>query len=109
MQYYVKIFNQSTNELIGYYKQTGKNCISKLMNGIKYFNTIEEALDIAMELDEGFARDKDKHYYTAHAVVFGDSSKKAPTEVKKSKIEKEEELKNELYTFIRQNSCKNDE
>lgn len=106
MRYYIKIFNKMSNELIGYYKETGKTCISKLMNGIKYFDDKEGALYIAEGIDEGFVRDKDGHYYTAHAIVFGDAGKETPQEVKKSKIEKEEELKNELDTFIRKNSSK---
>ena len=105
MQYYIKIFNTNTNELIGYYKETGKTCISKLMNGIKYFDNVNDALEKALDMDEGFVRDRDKHYYTAHAVVFGDSSRKTPLEVKKSKKEKEEELQNEINAFIRKNSC----
>lgn len=111
MQYYIKIFNKSTDELIGYYKETGKTCISKLMNGIKYFSPeeLDEAQYIVDGLDEGFVRDKDGHYYTAHAIIFGDSSKDAPQEVKKTKQEKEEELKDELDAFIRKNSCKTTE
>lgn len=106
MQYYIKIFNKKTDELVGYYKETGKTCISKLMNGIKYFDTLEEAFAISDDLDEGFLRDKDGHYYTAHATIYGDSAKQTPQEPKKSKLEKEEELQDELDTFIRKNSSK---
>ena len=75
------------------------------MNGIKYFDNVNDALEKALDMDEGFVRDRDKHYYTAHAVVFGDSSRKPPLEVKKSKKEKEEELQDEINAFIRKNSC----
>lgn len=107
MQYYIKIFNKTTHELVGYYKETGRNCISKLMNGIKYFNDYESALSIVRDIDEGFVRDKDKHYYTAHAVVYGDSKKQPPKQVYKTKQEKEGELEDALNTFIRKNSNKN--
>lgn len=106
MQYYIKIFNKSTNDLIGYYKTTGKNCITRLPNGMKYFDSLDEALDVCMDLDEGFVRDKDKHYYTAHAIVYGDANKQSPREPRKSRYEKEEELKNALDAFIRKNSSK---
>lgn len=106
MQYYIKIFNKNTGELVGYYKETGKNCISKMMNGIKYFNDYKDALRISDGMDEGFVRDKDRKYYTAHSVVYGDASRRAPEEIKKSKKEKEEELKDELEAFIRKNSSR---
>ena len=106
MQYYIKIFNQNTDNFVGYYKETGRNCISKMMNGMKYFNSIEEALLISNELDDGFVRDKDGKYYTAFCSIYGDSTRMVPKEIRKSKQEKEEELKNELDTFIRQNSDK---
>ena len=106
MQYYIKIFNKTTGELVGYYKETGKNCISKMMNGIKYFDSYKEALRISDGMDEGFVRDKDKKYYIAHSIVYGDASRKRPDEIVKSKIEKEEELKNELEAFIRKNSSR---
>lgn len=103
MQYYIKIFNKNTSELVGYYKETGKNCISKLQNGIKYWDDYSEALEIANSLDEGFVRDKDKHYYTAFVVVYGDSTKDSHKEKTKTRQEKEEELKDALDTFIRKN------
>ena len=106
MQYYVKIFNKNTNELVGYYKETGKNCISKLPNGIKYWDTAKEALEVAETLDNGFVRDKDRHYYTAFVVVCGDSTKDCHKERVKTKQEKEEELKDALNTFIRKNSSR---
>lgn len=106
MQYYIKIFNKNTSELVGYYKETGKNCVSRLQNGIKYWNDYEQALEIAKDLDEGFLRDKDNHYYTAHVVVYGDNEKQPPLEARKTKKEKEEELEDALNTFIRKNSSK---
>ena len=106
MQYYIKIFNKATNELVGFYKETGRNCISKLMNGIKFFNDYESALEKAMDIDEGFLRDKDGHYYTAHCIVYGDSTRQPPKEVRKTRLEREEELQDALDTFIRKNSCK---
>lgn len=106
MRYYIKIFNQNTHELVGYYKETGRNCISKLINGIKYFDDKNTALSVCNDLDRGFLRDKDKHYYTAFACVYGDNTKQPPKEVYKSRAEKEGELENELSTFIRKNSSK---
>lgn len=107
MQYYVKIFNKETGELVGYYKETGISCISKMMKGMKYFNDIESAFAVAQELDEGFIRDKDGHYYTSHVVVYGDSTREVPKNVYKNNIEKEEEVQDALKTFIRKNSNKN--
>ena len=104
MLYYVKIFNLKTDKLVGYYKETGKNNITSMMNGMKLFDNLEDALIIANEIDGGFLRDKDHHYYTAYCSVFGDKSKQPPKEVKKSKQEKEEELQDALETFIRKNS-----
>lgn len=107
MQYYVKIFNTNTNELVGYYKETGRNCISTMMNGMKYFNSLEKAIEVCKELDDGFIRDKDKHYYTAFACVYGDVSKQPTNDSKqKSNLEKKEELEDELKTLIRKNSSK---
>lgn len=107
MRYYIKIFNAENGNLVGFYKQTGKSCISKLMNGIKYFDNIDEALDIAFELDDGFLRDKDKHYYRAFTCVYGDHTKERPKVIYKTKQEKESELADELETFIRKNSSRN--
>ena len=104
MQYYIKFFNKTTNELVGYYKETGKNCISKIPKGIKLFNNVEDAIAIAQSLDEGFIRDADKHYYTAMTCVYGDHTKQPPKEEYKTKQQKEEELKDELEAFIRKNS-----
>lgn len=71
MQYFLKIYNTSTNELVGYYKDSNKGCISKIPNGMKYFNNKQQAINIMKELDTGFVRDKDKHYYKAQVVIFG--------------------------------------
>lgn len=109
MQYYIKIYNSNTNSFVGYYKETGKNCISKMIKGAKYFNDYESALTVAEELDDAFVRDSDGHYYTSFAIVYGDSTKEVPKEIRKSQQEREEELKDALNTFIRQNSSKIEE
>lgn len=75
-----------------------------MMNGMKLFNNKEDAIAVARSLDDGFIRDKDKKYYTAHVVVYGDNSKEPPKEEIKSRQEKEEELEDALETFIRKNS-----
>lgn len=103
MQYYIKVYNKTNNNLVGYYKETGKNCLSTMMNGIKFFNDADEALKVAEMLDEGFIRDKDKHYYSSHAIVYGDATRQPPKEIKKSRKEKEDELDDALDTFIRKN------
>lgn len=104
LQYYIKVFNANNHTLVGYYKETGKNCISKMLNGIKYFNTYESANQVALDLNGGFIRDVDKHYYRPYAVVCGDGSR-APKESDYRNIrEKEEIRKDELTAIIRQNS-----
>lgn len=105
MQYYIKFFNLKTGELVGYYKETGHNCVSSMMNGIKYFNDLDKAKLIADELDYGFLRDKDKHYYTAMTVVYGDSSRQC-ADIKKTDLQVKEELEDELEALIRKNSSK---
>jgi len=108
MQYYVKIFNKATGELVGYYKETGLNCITKLPKGMKYFNTIEEALCRAIEIDEGFIRDKDGKYYTGHAVVMGDHTREPKKSIYRNSTQQEgDEYENAITTFIRQNSGRN--
>lgn len=102
MQYYIKFFNTKTNELVGYYKETGSNRISKLMNGIKFFNTEEEAYNILQGVDDGFIRDKDGHYYTAHAIIYGDSKRQPVKKLYKSKQEREEEMRNAIQSYLRQ-------
>lgn len=91
-------------DLVGFYKQTGKSCVSKLMNGIKYFDDIEQAKSVAFELNDGFLRDKDRHYYKAFTSIYGDHTKETPKIVYKTRQEKESELQDELETFIRKNS-----
>lgn len=103
MRYYIKIFNTNTGDFVGYYKETGKTCISRLLNGIKYFDTVDSALIKLETLDNGFIRDKDKHYYNSFAMIYGDSTK----EPKKTNNYDKEELDNELETFIRKNRSKN--
>lgn len=108
MQYYVKIFNKATGELVGYYKETGLNCITKLPKGMKYFNTVEEALARAIEMDEGFIRDKDGKYYTGHAVVCGDHTREPKKSIYRNSTQQEgDEYENAITTFIRQNSGRN--
>lgn len=104
MQYYIKIFNRQMGQLVGYYKETGRNCISKLKNGIKYYNNWEEAMEQANELDGGSVRDADKHYYTAVTVVYGDSTRQPYKTDNKNKSRSEEEIKDELTAIIRKNS-----
>ena len=107
MQYLVKIYNSKTNDFVGYYKEVGKNCITSLPKGAKLFTEKQKALEVMNELDSGFLRDKDKHWYTAFCSVYGDSTKEPPKEEKKSIKEKEEELEDALDAFIRKNSSRN--
>lgn len=102
MQYYVKIYNTSTNQLIGYYKEKGLGNISKMKKGIKLWDTYQEAYEIAKDLDNSFVRDGDGHYYTCLAVVYGEFklNSRMPTT---NKIQSEEERGNEVNAFIRQN------
>lgn len=107
MQYYVKIFNRNNNTLVGYYKETGRNCITRLKNGMKYWNNKNDAVLMAIELDNGFVRDKDGHYYSSFAVAYGDSKRQASKETRKTNQEKEEEIKDALDAFVRKNINKN--
>ena len=50
MQYYIKIFNKTTGELVGYYKETGMTCITKLPKGMKYFNNKADAIKAINEI-----------------------------------------------------------
>lgn len=106
MQYYLKIFNKKTNEFVGFYKETGVTNITKMPKGTKYFNTVEQALLKLVELDDGFLRDKDNHYYNCHVVVYGDSTREPTKDVYRNSQYKEEELKDELEAFIRENRSK---
>lgn len=107
MQYYIKIFNKTTSELIGYYKDTGINCITKLPKGMKYFNTKEEALSRVFDIDEGFIRDKDGRYYTGNAVVYGDHTREPKKTVYRNNNQEGDEFENAITTFVRQNSGRN--
>lgn len=108
MQYYVKIFNRATGELVGYYKETGLNCITKLPKGMKYFNTVDEAIMRAIEIDEGFIRDKDGKYYTGHAIVCGDHTREPKKSIYRNNTQQEgDDYENAITTFIRQNSGRN--
>lgn len=108
MQYYIKIFNKATSELIGYYKDTGINCITKLPKGMKYFNTKEEALSRAFDIDEGFIRDKDGKYYTGNAVICGDHTREPKkSEYRNNNNQEGDEFENAITAFVRQNSGRN--
>ena len=106
MQYYIKIFNKTSGELVGYYKETGMTCITKLPKGMKYFNTWQEAMNRALDMDEGFIRDKDGKYYVGHAIVYGDN-KREPTQSIYRNNRKGDEYENAIDTFIRQNRGRN--
>ncbi len=102
MQFYVKIYNTTTNDLVGYYKEKGLNNISKIKKGIKLWDTYTEAYNVAHTLNDSFVRDNDGHYYTCLAVVYGESSLCAKQKVNNN-IQSEEERSNEVGAFIRQN------
>ena len=103
MQYYIKIFNKNTNELVGYYKETGIGCVSKMMKGMKYFDDLMSAVEVSNMLDNGFLRDKDGHYYICSIAIYGDHNR-VPL---KQNNKKEVDPQDELNAFIRQNSGKN--
>ena len=100
--YYIKIFNTKTNSVVGYYKDKGLNCISRLKKGIKYWDNLQDALEVCVMLDNSFVRDVDKCYYNAHAVVIGEPGHK-PRNKPVYEIQSEEERSNEVEAFIRQN------
>lgn len=104
MQYYIKVYNASKGEFLGYYKETGIGCITKMPKGTKYFNTIEEAAMRLFEVDDSFVRDSDGHYYTGRAVIIGDATRTPQKETYRRSISEEEERKNEIEAFIRKNS-----
>ena len=102
MQYYIKFFNIDNGNFVGYYKEIGKSCITYLPKGTKYFNTFEEALITLRMYDEGFLRDKDKHYYKAKCVIYCDSHRE-PREVTYKRIEKiEEEREHAINSIVRE-------
>lgn len=97
MQYYIKIFSEEDfietesdravvsknvedilcdpKSFIGYYKETGNTCITKLPKGMKYFNDLKTAMDVAKGIDFGFIRNEEKHYVRGRAFVYGDSKR----------------------------------
>ena len=95
MQYYIKFFNMNTQEFVGYYKETGIGCITKLPKGMKYFNSLAEALMKLEEVDDSFLRDADGHYYTGKAIIYGDSTRTPQKDIYRRSINEEEERKNE--------------
>lgn len=103
MQYYIKIFNVDKNEFVGYYKETGIGCITKLPKGTKYFNTLPEAQMRLLEVDNSFVRDSDGHYYTGSAVIYGDATREPTKDIYRRSISEEEDRKNEIEAFIRKN------
>lgn len=107
MQYYIKIFNKASSELLGYYKETGINCITKLPKGMKYFNTKEEALYTAITLDEGFIRDKDGKYYTGSVAIYGDNTREPKKSIYRSNQYEGDEYENAITAYVRQNSGRN--
>ena len=103
MQYYIKFFNETKGEFVGYYKETGIGCITKLPKGTKYFNTLNEALRKLNEVDDGFLRCTDGHYYTGRAVIYCDATREPVTSIYRNEQDKEEERRNEIEAFIRKN------
>ena len=104
MQYYIKFFNMNTQEFVGYYKDTGIGCVTKLPKGMKYFNSETEALMKLDEVDNSFLRDADGHYYTGRAIIYGDATRTPQRDAYRRSISEEEERKNEIEAFIRKNS-----
>ena len=105
MQYYIKFFNADKNELVGYYKETGVGCVTKIQKGMKYFNTLMEALMVLETVDNSFLRDVEEHkYYHGVAIIYGDSTRTPQKDIYRLSISKEEEKKNEIEAFIRKNS-----
>ena len=102
MQYFIKIFNATTKEFVGYYKETGIGCVTRLPNGTKYFNDFESAYEVMLSLEDGFLREKDGHYYPGSAVIYGDASREPKKSIYRDAEYKEEELKAEREAFIRQ-------
>lgn len=107
MQYYIKIFNKSTNELVGYYKETGLNSITKLPKGMKYFNSWKDAMIRIFEIDDGFIRDKDRKYYNCHAVIYGDHTREPSKSIYRPNYnERGDEFNDAIEAIIRQNSSR---
>lgn len=62
MQYFIKIYNKTKGTLVGYYKEKGITNITKLPKGMKYFNSIEEALIRCNDITDGKTNSYIKHY-----------------------------------------------
>lgn len=101
MQYYIKFYNRDTGDFIGYYKEIGKNVITTMPNGTKYFNELASALEIAIQHHGGFLRDRDGHYYTTFCVVYGDSKREPKYTKYCYQRDIEEEKNNAINTVIR--------
>ena len=103
MQYYIKIFNLDNSEFVGYYKETGIGCITKLPKGTKYFNDLKIAELKLAELDNGFVKDTDGHYHNGCAVIYGDAKREPTKDIYRRSLNEEEDRKNEIEAIIRQN------
>lgn len=104
MQYFIKIYNKDLSEFLGYYKESGIGCITRLPKGTKYFNSAVEAEMVAANLCDGFVRGSDGHYYKGMAIIYGDSSRTPTKSIYRQDIMEEEERRNEIEAFIRKNS-----
>ena len=106
MQYYIKVFNKATSELVGYYKETGFNRLTKLPKGMRYFNDLGEAVRVLKGIDDGFIRDKDGKYYTGHAIICGDHTREPQVSIYRNERRRIDdfEYENAITTFIRENS-----
>lgn len=107
MQYYIKIYNTKTNTCVGYYKDIGKTRITRYPNGMKYFNSINEALPILLDIDDSFIRDTDGHYYTCFAVIKSDSKRQYNDKEKNKKFLNGEDRDEYVKNFIRQDFGEN--
>lgn len=103
MQYFIKVYNTDLSEFLGYYKESGIGCITKLPKGTKYFNDLDEARMRMADLDNGFIRASDGHYYRGMAIIYGDSSRTPSKSTYRQSIIEEEERKHEIETFVRKN------
>lgn len=103
MQYYIKVYNIDLDNFLGYYKESGIGCITRLPKGTKYFNNLDEARMTATQLDNGFIRASDGHYYRGMAIVYGDSTRTPSKNIYRRNIIEEEERKHEIEAFVRKN------
>lgn len=104
MQYFIKVYNADLSEFLGYYKESGIGCITKLPKGTKYFNDLDEARMCVADLDGGFVRASDGHYYRGMAIIYGDATRTPSKSTYRQNIIEEEERKHEIEAFIRKNS-----